>query len=797
MKQLFQHVRTAGALVTEVPIPKLAVGSLLVHVAASSISAGTERMVVDFAEKNLLQKARARPDLVRQVLDKAQREGILTALQAVQNRLDQPVPLGYSCAGTVIGVGAGVSELQVGDWVACAGGGYAVHAEVVSVPTNLVVKLPENVDFESAAFTTLGAIALQGIRLADVKLGEAVAVIGLGLLGQLTVQMLKAAGCMVIGMDIQPARAQLAHQLGADAVATTPDELSAICYRLSAGHGADAVIITADTPSNQPVQLAGEIARDRGVVVAVGAVGMQIPRKIYYEKELTFRISRSYGPGRYDPEYEEKGHDYPIGYVRWTENRNMQAFVQLLAEGKVNVKPLITHRFPIEEAPKAYDLITGKTGEPFLGVLITYPEDGKGKGEGGHLTDRKVWLRQPTTGPVRQPDQSPRSILQLPFSILHRPSSNLQSPISVGLLGAGNFATTTLLPAMKKVSGIELIGVCTATGLSARHAGDKFGFRYCTTDENEIFSDPHINTVVIATRHYLHARQVLAALGVGKHVFCEKPLALNLEQLREVCKAVGSWKGENGRGKGEEGNVPLSNVHSPFSDVQSLSSILHSPFSPILMVGYNRRFAPMARQLKAFLADVHEPLVMHYRVNAGYIPPDHWVQDPEHGGGRIIGEVCHFVDFLTFLAGALPVRVHARALPNDGRYRDDNVVITLEFADGSLGTITYVANGDKSFPKERVEIFGGGCVGVLDDFRRLELVRNGRKKVHTSRLRQDKGHRGEWEAFVAAVQNGSSSPIPREEIIATTLTTFRIMQALDCGEPVEVRTQDFIASGRA
>jgi len=736
MKQLLQSMRRGLASVTDVPMPQVGHRQVLVHAAASLVSAGTERMLVEFASKSLVEKVRSRPDLVRQVLDKARRDGLLTTWDSVRGRLDQLVALGYSSAGAVIAVGEGVTDLRVGDRVACAGGGYAVHAEVVSVPRNLVAKAPENVDFEPAAFATLGAIALQGLRLAEPHLGERVAVIGLGLLGQLTVQMLKANGCIVLGMDIQPARAELARQAGAQGVATTADEMWEITSRLSEGHGADAVIITADTPSHEPVELAGRIARDRGVVVAVGAVGMQIPRKIYYEKELDFRISRSYGPGRYDPAYEEKGHDYPFGYVRWTENRNMQAFLDLVAQGKVDVKPLITHRFPIEDAAKAYELITRKTREPFLAVLLTYPG---------------------------QPDLSPRIVLgpsPAPPVAPPAPRAGVEGA-KLGLLGAGNFATTTLLPAMKKVTGLEFVGVCAADGPGARNAGDKFGFRYCTTDENEILKDPGINTVVIATRHHLHARQIAAALSAGKHVACEKPLALNDAELRSVVQAHSRWAAPNGQ---------------------------------FLVVGFNRRFAPMARQLKSCLAEVREPLIMHYRVNAGFIPADHWVQDPEQGGGRVIGEVCHFVDFLTFLCGALPIRVHARALPNSGRYTSDNVIIALEYANGSLGTVTYVANGDKSFSKERVEVFGGGRVAVLDDFRRLELLRNGRRSVSKSWLRQDKGHRGEWEAFVDALRRGAPAPIPFEEIVAATLATFRILDALGSREAAEVETLSFMAS---
>ncbi|GIW50670.1 MAG: oxidoreductase [Gemmatimonadales bacterium] len=690
-------------------------------------------------------------------MDKARREGVLTALESVRNRLGEPMALGYSCAGMVMAVGNGVEGLEPGDRVACGGGGYAVHAEVVSVPKNLVVKVPNTVDFESAAFTTLGAIALQGIRLADVKLGEVVVVIGLGLLGLLTVQMLKGAGCVVLGIDLQEQRAELARKLGADMATTSEEALKNAVLAATGGQGADAVLITADTKSNRPVELAGELARKKGVVVAVGAVGMNIPRKVYYEKELAFHVSCSYGPGRYDPQYEEKGIDYPYAYVRWTENRNMQAFIRLLAEGKVDVKPLITHRFPIGEAPKAYELIAGKTQEAFLGVLITYPDQPD--------LSRRVDLR-----PHTQDQERGR--------VLTPSTTEARRPVAVGLFGAGNFATATLLPAMRKVTDIEFVGVCTATGLSARHVGDKFKFRYCTTDEDEILNDPEINAVVIATPHHLHARQVLEALKAGKHVFCEKPLCIREEELAEIVRVYAALA----MNRGDEGAMPSGAAPSR---------------TPMLMVGYNRRFAPMAKEVKAFLADVQEPLVMHYRVNAAYIPLDHWVQDLKQSGGRIIGEVCHFVDLLSFLADAPPIRVYVRTLPDWGRYREDNVVITVEFADGSLGTITYVANGDKAFSKERVEVFGGGSVAVLDDFRHLELVRNGRRNVVKARLRQDKGHRGEWEAFVAALQNGGPSPIPFEEIVATTLATFRIVDSLRTGQPMAIDTQGFISGALA
>ena len=762
MKQVLQNLKTGAIEIADVPMPLCRPGHLLIATRRSLISAGTERMLVEFGQASLLAKARARPDQVRQVLDKIRTNGLLSTLEAVFARLDQPLPLGYCNAGVVLEVGKGVTGFSVGDRVVSNG----PHAEVVCVPQNLCARIPDNVSDDEAAFTVLAAVGLQGIRLANPTLGENVAVLGLGLVGLLTVQLLVANGCRVLGTDFDAHRLELARQFGAQTVdlSAGQDPVQA-ALAFSDGRGVDAAIITASTTSSEPVHQAARMCRQRGRIVLVGVTGLELNRADFYEKELTFQVSCSYGPGRYDPNYEEKGHDYPYGFVRWTAQRNFQAVLNLMAAGRLDVTPLITHRFPIEEAPKAYDLITGKTGEPFLGVLITYPDQPN--------LSRRVGIRPGTD------DRRPR-----PVSSVLRPPS----PVAIGLLGAGNFATTTLLPAMRKVSGVQFVGICTATGLTARHVGNKFGFRYCTTDENEILNDPDINTVVIATRHHLHARQVLAALKAGKNVFCEKPLALNENELQEIVRAVGGGAEEQG-GKGAEERRSKEEFTSapPHHSTRAQKA-------PLLMVGYNRRFAPMARQLKAFLADVHEPLVMHYRVNAGYIPPDHWVQDPQQGGGRIIGEICHFVDFLTFLAGALPIRVYARALPNDGRYRDDNVVITLEFADGSLGTIAYVANGDKSFPKERLEVFGGGAVAVLDDFRRLELVRNGRKKVVRSRLRQDKGHRGEWEAFVAAVQNGGPAPIPFEEIVATTLTTFRILDSLRCGGPVAVYTDTFIAT---
>lgn len=731
MKQVLQHARTGEITVEEVPAPQLLPGCVLVRVAVSVVSAGTERASAEFARKSLLQKAQSRPDLVREVLHKVQRDGIVSTIQAVRSRLDQPQVPGYSSAGTVIAVGEGVTDLQPGDRVACAGAGYAVHAEIASVPRLLLARIPardaaagEDVPFDEAAFATLGAVALHGIRTAEAGLGDLVAVVGLGLLGQLTVQLLKAAGCRVLGMDIDASRAHLAQHVGADAVASSAADFRDLCLEASHGHGADSVLITAETSSSDPVNLAGAIARDRAIVVAVGTVGMDIERKAYYEKELDFRISRSYGPGRYDAAYEQKGRDYPIGYVRWTETRNMEAFLALLAAGKISIAPLITHRFPIDDAQHAYELITGKSRGSFLGIVIQYSDA---------VCDSRTLTLVPSASPPSE--GSPIAC------------------ISVGLLGAGVFATGTLIPAMKASATTTLIAVCAATGSHAKAAGRKFGSRYCTTDESRLIHDRGINTVVIATRHHLHSSQVLAALAAGKHVFCEKPLCLSEDELRSIIRA---YLG------------------------------ITSSRRPVLMVGFNRRFAPMVAGLKAFLEPVSAPLALHYRINAGPLPLDHWVNDPEQGGGRILGEVCHFVDLLMFLAGSPIVEVEARAIGDAGRYAGSNILASLRFANGSEGTLHYLASGDRSFSKERIEVFGGGSVAVLDDFRRLELARHGGKQTIHSRWRQDKGHRVEWSAFAESVLQQKEAPIRFEDLVCSTLATLRIAESAASGTRLTV-----------
>jgi predicted dehydrogenase len=710
MKQLLQNVKNGKTTIEDVPVPTPREGTALVKIAASLVSAGTERMVVEFAEKSIVGKARSRPDLVKQVLERARREGFVSTAQAAFNRLDQPMALGYSSAGTIVTLGKNMQGFKVGQRVACAGGGYAVHAEYNLIPKNLLTPLPKKVDFESAAFTTLGAIALHGFRLAEPQIGENVAVIGLGLVGLLTIQIAAAAGCNVLGIDLDPKRVKLAASLGLQAVVRT--NAGSAAQDFTSNRGFDVVIICADTSSNDPIELAGAIARDRARVVATGAVGLNIPRKSYYEKELSFINSRSYGPGRYDANYEENGVDYPDGYVRWTEGRNFQAVVDLMGNGKLQTPSLITHRFPIEKGTQAYNVITGKKKESFLGVLITYP-------------DLKMKDTVPVGGERR---------ITFP-AIVHRSSSIVR----LGVLGAGLYANATLLPVIKGNKDFELVGIASSGGLHAQHSGKKFGFQYATSSEDEIINDKNINTVAILTRHDSHADLVIKALKAGKNVFVEKPLAINSDQLAMVSKQL-------------------------------------TKSNSLLTVGFNRRFAPLAGSLSSFLSFRTEPLHAHYRINAGYLPQTHWTQDPKIGGGRIIGEACHFIDFITFLAGAAPVSVSAHALPDAGRYSEDNVSMTFTFPDGSIGVVDYLSNGDRSVPKERLEVFCGGKIAILDDFVSLQTVEDGRKKE--VKAAQDKGWKDEMAAFARAIHGSGEPPVPYEQLIGVAKSTFAAVDSL-------------------
>lgn len=712
MKQILQNVKTGAVAVAEVPAPVARPGFVLVRTAASLISAGTERSTVEAGQKGLVGRAIEQPALVKKVIDKARNEGVVATFDAVRSKLGSLSALGYSAAGLVVDAGDDTG-FRMGDRVACAGVGYASHAEVLSVPKNLCVRLPDNVSFDSGAFGTVGAIALQGVRLAEPTLGESVVVIGLGLIGQLTIQLLNANGCRVFGIDLDEKKIELAKTLGAEDGCASGGEAKQRVLEWSRGRGADAVLVTAGTSSNEPVELAGEISRAKGRVVVVGAVGLNIPRKPYYDRELTFRISMSYGPGRYDREYEERGHDYPFGYVRWTEGRNIESFLDMVASGRVDVEPLITHRFKIDEGERAYELIT--SDQPYLGVVLQYDTE--------RAVESRVLLSSKKT------------------------TAGSAQAVRIGLIGAGDYAKSMLLPNFKNY-GADFQAIATATGVTARAVGEQYGFRFCVSTAEEVINDADVNLIVIATRPGSHGELARRALESGKHVFVEKPLAATDEELDAVLAASSSG--------GE------------------------------LMVGFNRRFSPLAQAAQDFFKARQTPLSISYRVNAGRFSPNHWVQDPSEGG-RVVGEVCHFVDFVHFLTGSLTTRVFAESITsrNSEATDEDSVFITLRLADGSNASIAYLAEGDKALAKERIEIFGGGRSFVIDDFRSATAYENGREK--TTKLReQDKGQRDEIRAVMDVVLGRKPAPISLEDLATTTRATFRIKESLRTGLPVEL-----------
>lgn len=740
MKQILQSYKTGELWLAEVPVPTCKAGGVVIQTQNSFVSAGTERMLVDFAKKNLVGKALAMPDQVKKVLRKMKTEGILDTLEKVQAKLDQPIPLGYSCAGVVQEVGRSVTGLSVGDRVACGGAGYANHSDYNYVPKNLVVKIPDSVAFEDASCATVGSIALQGVRQCDLRLGENVCVMGLGLLGLLAVQMLKAAGVRVIGFDPDMQRCKLAKDLGADRVVSTGIE--AACNDFSEGFGVDAVLITAATKSNEPVTVAGEICRVKGKVVVTGLVGMDIPRDMYYKKELDFKLSLSYGPGRYDAQYEEGGHDYPYGYVRWTEQRNIKAFLDMVAAGTVTPSRLVTHRFGIEDALDAYSLMLGKAGEPYLGITIGY-SNGNGKRNvidnvegvsGGIENNQRVLHLNGRKSPL----------------IKGSPSA-----VSIGFIGAGNFTKSVLLPNLKKQSGIRLRGMCTATGMNAAETGKKEGFEFATTDYEQLLDDSEINTVFITTQHNSHAHFVKAALEAGKHVFVEKPLCLTPEDLHDISEIY-------------------------------RSKITKSESAPQLMVGFNRRFSPHAKLIKNYFRDRRTPMMVNYRVNAGIIPPDVWVQDPEVGGGRIVGEVCHFIDFASFVIGSEPVAVQAMCVntANASLVAEDNVSISMKYKDGSVAQIFYVAVGATDLAKEYCEVYADESTAVMDNFcSTVCMGKRGKKKL---KGKQAKGFAEEISAFLDSIKTGGPSPIAFESLVDTTACTFAVLESLRTKTTVQI-----------
>lgn len=697
MKQILQSLKTGATEIADVPCPAAGRGQVLIRTSRSLVSAGTERMLVDFGKAGLIGKARQQPDKVRQVIAKIRTDGLAPTLEAVLNKLDQPLPLGYCNVGRVLETGAGVTGFAVGDLVASNG----KHAEAVSVPINLCAKVPDGVSADEAAFTVLGAIALQGIRLVKPTLGETVVVTGLGLIGLVTVQLLRAHGCRVIGLDFDPAKLRLAESFGADTVdlAAGADPVAA-ALNFSRGRGVDAVIVTASTKSSEPMHQAAQMCRKRGRIVLVGVTGLELSRADFFEKELTFQVSCSYGPGRYDPNYEEKGQDYPVGFVRWTEQRNFEAVLDMMADGRIDVKPLISHRFALEDAEGAYALITGGGGG--LGILIDYPDEAVRPAE--QVARRTVALAEPRSA---------------------------AGQAAVGVIGSGSYATGVLIPAFR-AAGARLVNVASNAGVSGLHAGRKFGFEATTTDADAVLQDPQINAVVVATRHDSHGAYVCRALRAGKHVFVEKPLALTSQELTAIA--------------------------------QARDEAIQAGDAPIVMVGFNRRFAPQVLKMRQLLAGVTGPKAFVMTVNAGSIPPDHWTHDPQAGGGRVVGEACHFIDLLRGLAGA-PIVSHQ--LHRMEALTHDTATITLTFGDGSIGTVHYFANGDKSFPKERLEVFCAGRILQLDNFRKLKAFGwPGFRGMNLSR--QDKGQKACAQAFVNAVARGEQAPIGFEELVETS-----------------------------
>jgi predicted dehydrogenase/threonine dehydrogenase-like Zn-dependent dehydrogenase len=718
MLQIVQKLQTGQLQVIEVPIPPVKKGFLLIQTHYSLISAGTESSTVKTARKGYIGKAKERPQQVKQVVDVLKSQGPVQAYRAVTKKLASYSPLGYSCAGEVIGVPSDAAGYAIGDLVACGGVGLASHAEIVSVPVNLCVKLEKNADLAQAAYITLGAIALQGFRQADISLGESCAVIGLGLLGQLTALILKAAGMRVVGIDIDSTMVDFGAKHCLDlALNRKQPGIEGLIFDFTAGIGCDAAIITAASDSLDPINFAGAVSRKKGTIVIVGDVPTGFDREPhFYKKELQVKMSCSCGPGRYDPVYEEKGADYPIAYVRWTENRNMQAFQNLIFSKRIDVSYLTTHTFNLEEAPAAYDMILAQS-EPYLGILIKY-------------------------------DSSKRVELKKKIDLKPAVISREQSVVNIGFIGAGSYAQSHLLPNIPKNSKVARKAIMTKTGINSRSVAERYGFDFCTTNDKDVIQNDEIDTVFIVTRHDSHAYYVAEALKAGKHVFVEKPLCIKIEELEDIRK-----------------RYELSNSSRQ-----------------LLMVGYNRRFSPLIQQIRKEIGE--GSLAMTYRVNAGAIPKESWIQNLEFGGGRIIGEVCHFVDTLTFLCGSLPVSVYANAMADPSNI-NDTINVTLTYENGSVGTISYFANGDKNLPKERIEVFSHGGVAIVDDFKKLTVYTHGKKKRKTL-LSQNKGQKEEVRLFVNAILNGTSGLISFKEIYNTSLVTFKINASIQSGESIQI-----------
>lgn len=765
MELLAQKLFDGKMAVEEVPVPLLNPGMILVRNHYSLVSPGTEGTTVKSARKSLLAKAKERPKEAKAVLEMFRRQGAVATYRAVMKKLDAYSPLGYSCAGEAIAIGEGVDGFAVGDLVACAGVGYANHAEVVAVPKNLCVKLRPDADLRSAAFNTLGAIALQGTRQADLRIGETCAIIGLGLLGRLAAELLKASGVRTFGIDVDGGAVESARAGNACEAVWRRDEpaLVAEIFRRTDGLGVDAVMIAAGTSSLDPINFAGEIARKRGRVVMLGAAPTGFDRDpFYYRKELELRMSCSYGPGRYDLGYEERGEEYPAAYVRWTENRNMSAFQELLAQKRINVESLATHEFPFEESPKAYDLIL-KREEPFLGVLLKYDVEKEVDFSPISVSETKN-ARPGQTAANGKKEENAEGATGVSERFLRRtlPASTL----GVGVVGAGSYAQGNILPNLPKRPDAARVAVLTNGGATSKRVAEKFRFQCCVSKPEDVFQNADVDLVFVTTRHDSHAQYVLDALKNGKSVFVEKPLCLTLDEwgeIRRTLAELGALNGENG-GKVDSGKT-------------------ENGAPPSLTVGFNRRFAPLAVEMKRKLT-AGAPTSAIYRVNAGAIPKETWIQDVKLGGGRVLGEVCHFVDFLSWLNSSLPCAVFATATP-DPNALNDVLSVSLRFENGSIGTIHYFANGSKALAKERVEVFQGGTTQILDDFCRLETFSaNGARQVRKNR--QNKGQKEMLTALFDAAFSGNVGPIPVRETLRETLACFAILESLKSRREIEL-----------
>lgn len=725
MKQVIQNYQDGKVRLVDVLPPRCGSSEVVVANRASLVSIGTERSIIELGRKSLLGKARARPDLVRRVVEKARQEGVANALSQAFSRLDQAVPLGYSSAGVVVEAGRDAHRFSPGDHVACIGQGFASHAEVITVPEMLCARMPADMAFEDACFGMVGSIALHGIRCGDLRFGESVGVVGLGLIGLLTAQMLQAYGCRVVAADSDPTKLEIARSLGIGVVCAAGGEFVQVAQRETGGRGLDAVLLTLATAASEPVDLAVDAARFGGRVVVVGVADIHPNRNALWDKEVQLVVSRAAGPGSLDPDYEQDGHDYPAGFVRWTEGRNLEEFLRLVHDKKVRTAPLITHRSPIAAAEQTYeDLIAGRNG-PHVGVIFEYP------------AEYDATARRSRAGSSAAPTAAR--------------AAGLDGRVGIGVLGAGLFGQSVLLPALAKSTDARMVSIASKSGVTTAGMARKFGFENEATDYRSVLDNPAVSAVLILTRHSSHARLVVDALAAGKHVFVEKPLCVNAEELAAIEAAAAA------------------------SD-------------RVLTVGYNRRFSPLFEAMAGHFAQRRDPLVMSYRVNAGYVPRDHWVHSAAEGGGRVIGEMCHFVDLMQALSGARVDRVFGERIRGNGVtvVNDDNITATLRMSDGSVGTLTYTASGDRASGRERFEAFADERSAALDNFRKVSLVSGGKRRTR-SLLAQDLGYRAELETFLAAAAGRRVNPIPLEDLFNSTATVFALAESLAAGAPGEVR----------